>query len=108
MRMQSIGTVLTMICMYIQRLVDLNLPGSSPHRAGFLPCCSTVDQPGECDMIYTGSSCHGKSCLRPLSQVQKEPRASDRSRTPLYCTQISNAKVGYNNMCAVKAEKIKA
>lgn len=80
------------------------LPGSSLHRVGSLPCCSTVYQPGECDKIYTGSNRHGTSCLRPLLQVQKEPRVSDRSHTPLHSTQASKVKAGYDNLPTVKVE----
>lgn len=107
-RCGPIHTCLTLITSCSESSVDLHLPDSSLHRVGFLPCCSTVYQPGEYDKICTGSNCRGKSCLRPLLQVQKEPQASDRSHTPLYCIQISNAKADYDNMWAVKTEQIKA
>lgn len=76
---------------------------------GFPTCCNTVYQPEECDKIYTGSNRHGKSCLRPLSQVQKEPQASDKIHTPLHCTQRSNVRISYNNNTRfVEAEQLKA
>lgn len=67
-------------------------PGSSLHTVGFLPCCSTLCQPVECDTIYTGNNCHGTSCSRPRLPVLTAPQVCGRSHTLLHQTETTFVK----------------
>lgn len=78
---------------YDRKKESLVRPGSRLRKVGFLLCCSTLDQPVQCDTICTGNNCHGRSCSRPRSLVQTVAQVYGRSRTHLHQTETTFVKL---------------